>query len=247
MRTRSILVSCGLVAGLIMAWANPAAAADKKVFCATNVKISLAFNQLFASSNGQPSAAQIQQAQGPILALIDQAAQTAPPDIADQVTIIATAAHADFQNALNDPAVSDAGSKIDAYAVGNCGYRVINVTAVEYKFRGVPKTLKTGILLVNFKDAGSESHEIDIARIKTSDSVKTLLALPQGQAKTRVELLGNTGADPGQSSVGYFQLTKPGRYVALCLVPQGTTQSSQQGTGPPHAKLGMHTEFTVTK
>jgi hypothetical protein len=127
------------------------------------------------------------------------------------------------------------------------GYRVINVTATEYKFKGVPKTLKTGVLLVNFKDAGSESHEINIARIKTSDSVKMLLALPKGQAKTRVELLGNTASDPGQSSVGYFQITKPGRYVALCLVPQGTTNGSQPGTGPQHAKLGMHAEFTVTK
>lgn len=91
-----------------------------------------------------------------------------------------------------------------------------------------------------------ESHEFDVARIKTSDSAKALIALPQGQAKTRVELLGNVGSDPGQTSVGYFQLTKPGRYVALCLVPQGTTAAGP-GTGMPHAKLGMFTEFTVTK
>jgi hypothetical protein len=239
-------VSCSLVAGLVLAWASPAAAADKKAFCSTNVKINLALNQLFAASNGQPSATAIQQAQGPILGLLDQAVKTAPPGIVDQVKIIANALHANFQSALNDPAVSDAGSKVDAYAVKNCGYHVINVTAVDYRFQGVPKTLKTGIVVINFKDAGSESHEINLARIKTADTAKTLIALPQGQAKTRVELLGNTSSDPGQSSVGYFQLTKPGRYVAICLVPQGTTPG-HAGTGPPHAKLGMFTEFKVTK
>lgn len=247
MRTRSLLVSGCLVAGLILAWSNPAAAADKKAFCATNVKINLQLNQLFASTNGQPNAAQVQQAEGPILTLGDQAVNTAPAGIVDQVKIIANALHANFQAALNDPAVSDAGRKIDAYAVKNCGYPVINVTGVEYSFKGVPKTLKTGILLINFKDAGSESHEINIARIKTSDSVKALLALPQGQAKTRVEPLGNTSSDPGQTSVGYFELTKPGRYVALCFVPKGTTGSNQTGNGPPHAKLGMYAEFKVTK
>lgn len=127
MRTRSLLVSGCVVAGLVLGWSSSAVAADKKAFCAANVKISLAFNQLFSSTNGQPSAAQIQQAQGPILTLIDQAVQTAPADIVDQVKIIADAAHADFQSALNDPAVSAAGAKIDAYAVKNCGYPAINV------------------------------------------------------------------------------------------------------------------------
>jgi hypothetical protein len=247
MRTRSLLVSCGLVAGLILAGSSPAAAADKTAFCATNVKINLALNQLLLSGNGQqPSAAQVQQAQGPILMLVELAVKAAPPAIVDQVKIVANALHANFQSALNDPALSDAGSKIDRYAVKNCGYRVINVTAVEYALKGVPKTLKTGVLVVNFKNAGSEGHEINIARFKTSDSVKTLLALPQGQAKTRLEVLGNTGSDPGQSTVGYFQLTTPGRYVGVCLVPQGST-AGNPGSGPPHATLGMYTEFTVTK
>jgi uncharacterized cupredoxin-like copper-binding protein len=246
-RTRSLLVSCCLVAGVILAWSNPAAAADKKAFCATNVKINLALGALFASGNGgQPPAAEVQQASGPILALVDQAVTTAPADIADPVKTIATALHANFQAALSDPAVSTAGTKIDDYAVKSCGYPVINVTAAEYKFKGVPKTLKTGVLLVNFKNAGAESHEINIERFKTSDTVKTLLALPKGQAKTRLQFFGTTGADPGATSVLYAQLTKPGRYVAVCLVPQGTT-SSGPGSGPPHVMLGMHAEFTVTK
>jgi hypothetical protein len=236
-----------LVAGLMLAWANPAAAADKKAYCATDVKINLALNQLFlGSTNGQPSAAAIQQAQGPILALLDQAVKTAPPGIVDQVKIVANALHANFQTGLNDPALNDAFTKIDAYEVKSCGYHVINVTAIDYRFQGVPKTVKTGIVLINFKNAGSESHEINIARIKTTDTAKTLIALPQGQGRTRVELLGNTSSDPGQSSVGYFQLTKPGRYVAVCLVPQGTT-ANHPGTGPQHAKLGMFAEFKVTK
>jgi hypothetical protein len=247
-RTRALLVSGCLVAGLPLAWSNPAVAADKKAFCATNVKINLQLNRLFATATaaGQPSPAQIQQASGPILTLVDQAVTSAPAAIVGQETIIANALHANFQAALNDSAVSDAGSKIDTYAVKNCGYHVINVTGVEYALKGVPKTLKTGVVVVSFKNAGSESHEIRIARIKTSDSVKALLALPQGQARTRVENLGVTGSDPGQTSVGYFQLNAPGRYVALCLVPKGTTSSSQ-GSGPPHAQLGMHSEFTVTK
>jgi hypothetical protein len=247
MRTRSLLVSGCLAAGLALVWASPAAAADKKAFCATNVKINLTLSQLFGASNGQPDPAQVQQVQGPLLQLVDQAAKTAPADIVGQVKTIANALHANFQAALtsNDPAVSAAGSKIDAWAVKNCGYHVIKVTGVEYTFHGVPKTLKTGTLLISFKDAGSESHEISIARIKTSDSVKTLLGLPQDQRRARIERLGSAGSDPGQTSVGYFQFTKPGRYVAVCTVPQGT-HGTTTGTGPPHAQLGMYVEFKVT-
>ena len=251
--TRSLLASACLVAGLV-AWSNPAAAvpgrtspANKKTFCALNAKANLELNALFNSApdNNGPTPAQIQQAQSQLVALFDQGAKTAPPAITDQVKMIDDAVHTDLGAALNNPVLVDAVSKIDAYALKNCGYHVVNVTAKEYRFQGVPKTLKTGLVVINFKNVGAESHEIVLARILTSDSVKSIIALPNDQASAKVESLGATGADPGKSSVGYYQITKTGRYAAVCLIPQGTTSNSQPGTGPAHSTLGMYSEFTV--
>jgi hypothetical protein len=257
MRARSLLVRGFVVAGLLLGWSNPAGAADQKTFCATNLNIQLQLGQLAdASPNGQPTAAQLEQVRGQILALVDQEVSTAPAGIVSQVKVIAKALHANFKAVgdvyavgpgVNNAAASDASQRIDAYTVKHCGYPVINVTAVDNKFRGVPTTLKTGILLVNLRNKGSDTHEVTIARITTSDSVQTLLSLPQGQAKTRLDILGNTQADPGsgQPSVGYFNLTQPGRYIAFDAIPKGT-KGQHTGKGPLHVKLGMYAEITVT-
>jgi hypothetical protein len=246
-RKRWCLMLGGLVAASFGAVpATAAGAADKKAFCATNVKINLLFNQLGnSSSTGQPSAAAINQAKGKILPLVDAALKAAPADIVGQVTIESTIEHADFQKSLDDPADAQASTAIDQWALTNCGFKVINVTGMEYAYVGMPTAIKPGTVLFNFKNAGTQIHELRVVRIKTKDSVKTLLGLPKGEPHKRTEFITQTGSGPGQSSVAYAQFTTPGRYVAVCLVPDGTTPA-QMGTGPPHASKGMYAEFKVT-
>jgi hypothetical protein len=37
----------------------------------------------------------------------------------------------------------------------------------------------------------------------------------------------------------------PGRYVAICGIPRGTTSLQKLGKGPPHFRLGMQQEISV--
>ena len=48
---------------------------------------------------------------------------------------------------------------------------------------------------------------------------------------------------PGESDTTFMEL-EPGRYAAVCFIPQGTTQDTE-GSGPPHHTLGMLGELTV--
>ena len=56
--------------------------------------------------------------------------------------------------------------------------------------------------------------------------------------------VGELSANPGAAETEFMTLI-PGRYGVACLVKQGATPAAE-GTGPPHAALGMVAEFTVT-
>jgi uncharacterized cupredoxin-like copper-binding protein len=55
-------------------------------------------------------------------------------------------------------------------------------------------------------------------------------------------------ACPGQTTKFNVDLTAPGRYVAICNVPVGTTPDTDpdaKPSGPPHSSKGMVHEFTI--
>ena len=66
---------------------------------------------------------------------------------------------------------------------------------------------------------------------------------------SKVQLIGSAFGAQGETDTETFELT-PGRYVALCFVPVGTTDAAtlddgSEPPGPPHFAVGMQAEFTV--
>ena len=152
---------------------------------------------------------------------------------------------------------------------------VIDVTAQDYHFEGLPTSVPAGSSLT-LTNAGAELHEIIVVRKNdgVTESFDELLALPQEEALQKVTTAGVLFAAPGESaSMGIdaagapapmesITLVDEGEYLALCFIPQGTTEmpdfsaeappsvdaaaASAAPQGPPHFLLGMKQEFTVT-
>lgn len=147
---------------------------------------------------------------------------------------------------------------------------VVKVVGVEYAFVGLPSSVPVDIRL-GFDNAGSEFHELALARIAdhATESAEELVAMGDAAFREgKVELLPDAVlvANPGEQSEGSLALQLAGRYLAICLVPQGMVPSVLTELGvtenmapsdwppeaqailgnPTHAALGMVQEFTVT-
>ena len=150
------------------------------------------------------------------------------------------------------------GAMLD-YMRANCGFAELNLAASEYAFGGFPPELPAGPTIVALENIGEEVHEVVIMRIndEVTLSADELLALPEEEAMTMTTEQAFAFAFPGTVGQTVTDFT-PGRYVALCFLPQGATPEiiSQMGgpedtapagaeLGPPHFTLGMIHEFTV--
>jgi hypothetical protein len=150
---------------------------------------------------------------------------------------------------FESPEFNQANNTIDEYALGNCDFEEVSVTAVEYAFQGVPEMLEAGQTAFSFANDGGELHELAIFRI--NDGVETpleeLLQLPEEQQMRMSTPIGFGFAPPGDSDNLFLDL-EPGRYAMLCFLPVGSTPESdeeQVAENPPHFTQGMVAEFTV--
>jgi uncharacterized cupredoxin-like copper-binding protein len=115
----------------------------------------------------------------------------------------------------------------------------IAITANEYSFEGVPRELIAGEHRFQLTNIGDEPHEMVLVRLKDGvSSVDQVLALPQEEAMSKVEMVGQAQAEPGKRSEKLTVNLQPGRYALLCFVPTGEN-------GPPHVEHGMKASFTV--
>jgi hypothetical protein len=149
------------------------------------------------------------------------------------------------------------------------------VTGSEYAFGDLPTSVPVGTSLA-FMNTGAEAHELLVARKNdgVTESWDELIAMPEEEAFAKVTTLGPLFANPGETAAFGIGPTGPtpmtaltleqqGDYIALCFIPQGTTElpdfsaeaaapaspdasASQAPQGPPHFVLGMRQEFTVT-
>jgi hypothetical protein len=180
---------------------------------------------------------------------LDEAIAAADEETAALLTDFQTA----LQPVLDDPEGEPSDEFFGQYSamlswVGeNCDVETLDVTAEDYHFVGIPEELAGDYYIVNFVNDGNEPHELGVARINddVALSVDELLALPEEESDTMIEFIGGMFAMPGESSVGSLTLTDPGRFVAACSVPIGTTADAE-GTGAPHFTQGMAHEFTVS-
>jgi hypothetical protein len=181
--------------------------------------------------------------------LLARAEETAPEEIAADVQTAASLARDAITtgdtSALEGPEFQEADAAMDEYMVAECGYEQVEAVGVDFAYEGVPESVPAGTTAITFTNEGQEVHEIGLARINddVTLSVEELLALPEEQSTTMVTFAGGAFAEPGDSDTTFVEL-EPGRYAAVCFIPQGTTHDTE-GSGPPHFTLGMLAEFTV--
>jgi hypothetical protein len=168
------------------------------------------------------------------------------------------------------PEFAEAYGALIEWMKGNCGYAEIDVTASEYQFEGVPAEVPAGPAIISLENAGEQVHEFALMRINddVTLSLEELLALPEEESETMVTSAAFAFTFPGTVGYATADLT-PGRYVALCFLPEGATpevlmQLEELGldgpdatlpagdtlppelqVGPPHFTKGMVHEFTV--
>ncbi len=151
---------------------------------------------------------------------------------------------------------------------GAAGGDAIEVVATDYAFGGIPESVPAGTRFTLTNGSDKELHEmVALKRPEGEDRpIEELLALPEeeidaifGAAPPAFVMLAMPGSDEPIPAVGDGTVTEPGDYIVVCFIPQGVdpaeymaaAESSPdgppevEGTGPPHAILGMTAEFTV--
>lgn len=182
--------------------------------------------------------------QDAITAALEAFAAAAPAAVAADTTTVADLLAKKGEKAFASKKFVQAIERVDAYVVENCGYPVVEVSAIDYELDGVPPTVAPGITVFHLtNDAPKEEHEIVIFRV--NDGVKTpakkLLSLPEKKIQKLVQFVGATDASPSSSSASVTNL-EPGRYVYGCFVPVGGKKK-----GAPHFTKGMFGEFEVAE
>lgn len=175
--------------------------------------------------------------------------QSVPPAVQQDIATIARQAR--YAVATNDEAPLDipefatATNRLRTFLISECGFEQVRVTALDYRFEGIPPTLPAGTVAFTLADQGAEPHQLGVYRINEGvpQPFQELVVLPQEQRDVVLTEAEVISTSPGDAATEFMNLI-PGRYGAACLVSQGST-STVDGTGPPHAALGMIVEFTV--
>lgn len=191
-------------------------------------------------------------------AVLGNVSNTAPAAVKTEVDKIVTETKALVAAGDEGPGPSDeylaSLDEVHKWMADNCGWTSLESTATEYAFSGIPTTVKAGPAVIALKNDGKEVHELNLVRINdgVTESVEDLIKLPEEEANAKITPAGQAFAVPGTTGYSAANLT-PGRYAAVCFIPEGTTpenmdavQSGEAEEATPHALLGMHSEFTVS-
>jgi hypothetical protein len=120
------------------------------------------------------------------------------------------------------------------------------VTAKDYEFEGADALAAGGAFAITLENEGTELHEMVVQRIDPSETRSLEEMMQEEEPPETVTTVGFGIACPGESTVFNADLAEPGRYVALCFVPVGTTpEVTEEPQGPPHAAEGMVLELEV--
>jgi hypothetical protein len=177
------------------------------------------------------------------------AAETAPADIKPVVDTVIAEASAGNQGS---PEFTTAYDVLTDWAISECGFADVEVSASEYAFTGLPDTLEAGPLVLGLDNTGSELHQLMLLRLR--DDVTADLAELSGRDEGGIFAVstpvGGAFAAPGEHGAGMVDLP-PGRYLALCLLPTGATPEnmpmieSGDHDGMAHYTVGMIDDITV--
>ena len=242
---------------LIMAMAGCAKSGDLAAACKANLDINAGFTKLFTTIPGLGEGPPPASAKPKIKAAYDRYLKNAfdeieankPKEIEKEITDALVEARklgtGEISDKFDKPPLTDETNRIDAYFFNSCSGAKTAITGVDYAFKDVPATLKSGNVQFKFTNGGTEHHEMVILtrNAGVTDSWDTLLGLQEDQTREKTQFITEADSEPGKS--GYTSVAlKAGDYLMLCGVKQGTS-GDKEGTGPEHFKLGMKQEFKV--
>ncbi len=147
------------------------------------------------------------------------------------------------------------------------GPTTVAVTAADYKFEGLPKSVAAGSTFTLANRSQTELHEAVAVRIPDSEkrSIDQLAKLSDAELEAiftgepTFVLLAMPGAAAADqiAAVGDGTINEPGRYAIVCFIPTGAdpqeyldAAATSEGPpqvegGPPHFVNGMYAEITV--
>jgi uncharacterized cupredoxin-like copper-binding protein len=248
----AVLVIWALVlAGIPVA--GPAAAGqagDLKTFCRTVIDLTqlVAVEGAIPDEDAPPK--KIAKFERRLAKVLNRAERTAPPEIVNDVSFASELTYLDVRESPGVLGIAEPIQAIKRFVADECGFKRVTVTAREYEFQGIPKTLRTGTVVFELRNEGSEVHEMGFGRIKGDASLEAVLELPESERVrlNRIQELGlRAVAAPGESDVALVTFTRPGRYSVADFVPVGTTSVEADSDGAPHTDEGMFAEFRVKK
>lgn len=166
--------------------------ASHDVFCESAVAME---DGIFRTATGR-------EPRRPVEPLVDEVEASAPAELEREVGAVVEAVRQTLSTGddapLRDPAFGASEERIDAWITDNCGFEAVEVSAVEYAFEGVPKTVPAGISTFHFRNDGEEAHEMLTLRLKDEAvSARDLTRLSEEEASKAVEYIGSGFAEPG--------------------------------------------------
>jgi hypothetical protein len=251
MRKFGFLVAVPVVGALL--GVAPAAAQptpEVTAFCDAALRADRAADKVFASE--KPKQKDIQAFDSALAG----AESTAPPEVATNVQTVASEIRSALQRREepSEEVLEPNLNAIDQYRYNSCGYRQLAVTGIEYEFQGLPRTLPTGTVAIQFNNPGAELHELAIYRIKSKDSLKKIVGLSEKERRKKLEEIDGTFAMQNQTTYVIAELSKPGRYGVVCHLPVGSTseealEEAEKKKDHPksHADEGMYATIKVEK
>lgn len=193
---------------------------------------------------------------------LEELRAAAPDEIAEQVDVVVDAfiaADGDIGKAFSDPEVEANLEPIEAYETDVCGIggdeedegeeeeaaqeplegaQVVEVSAVDYGFQGLPATVPAGATSFRLTNDGEAAHEMFMARLGEGVDLDELLASEEEPSPEEAEDVGSTFAAPGEDAYLNVEDLSPGTYAVVCFIPGPE--------GKSHYELGMKTTFTVS-
>ncbi|MET0325081.1 MAG: hypothetical protein ABW219_07665 [Ilumatobacteraceae bacterium] len=177
----------------------------------------------------------------------------APADL--KATVEAVIANA--EDGPGSPEFDAAYGEMIGFVKENCGFADVTLTTSEYAFGGLPTELAAGPTVFTVQNIGEEFHEMLVFHVNdgVTETVEELVALPEEELGTKATFAAAAFGPPGGTTFTAADL-EPGRYFAICFLPQGATpelmaqmsgpdSSLPPGAGAPHFMEGMVQEFTV--
>jgi hypothetical protein len=210
-----------------------AGAASTKRFCDAYKEFNLLYGEQY--NDGQPTPEAIAAVDATLDARVTAVEKAAPREIANDFEVVATVFHSGFANVttVSDPAFDAAYNATDQWALAHCHYRVVDVTAADFSFAGLPKKLTPGFVAFGITNTSEQTHSFGVVRAKGNETAAEIAALPIAEALKRVDVIASPViVTPGSTTANYAQITKPGRYGVY---------------DPNFLSQGMYAEFVVKR